>query len=83
MSGAAAKQAYTREEARRLVGISERQLAGWERQKLVPPSVQYGFRQLLALQTLVKLRKNRVAPAQIRRALLALRTKTSRTSKIH
>lgn len=75
MSGAAAKQAYSREEARRLVGITERQLAGWERQKLVQPTVQYGFRQLLALQTLVKLRKNRVAPAQIRRALLALRSK--------
>ncbi len=75
MSGAAAKQAYSREEARRLVGITERQLAGWEEQKLVQPSAQYGFRELLALQTLVKLRKNRVAPAQIRRALHALRTK--------
>jgi tetratricopeptide (TPR) repeat protein len=70
---AAAKQAYTREEARRVLGISERQLKSWEQQKLVAPSSQYGFRELLALRTLVKLRQDRVAPAQIKRALNALR----------
>ncbi|HLH37976.1 MAG TPA: tetratricopeptide repeat protein [Bryobacteraceae bacterium] len=75
MSSAAAKQAYSREETRRLVGISERQLASWERQKLLEPAAQYGFRELLALQTLVRLRKNRVASSQIRLALDALRKK--------
>jgi len=75
VSGAAAKQAYSREETRRLVGVSERQLASWERQKLVKPTARYGFRELLALQTLVKLRSHRVAPLQIRRALAALREK--------
>ncbi len=73
MSGAALKQAYSREEALRLAGISERQLSSWERQKLLEPAAQYGFRELLALQTLVKLRRSRVAPAQIRAALDALR----------
>ena len=75
MSGAAAKQAYSREETRRLAGITERQLVSWERQKLVKPSAQYGFRELVALQTLVKLRRNRVAPLRIRLALAALRQK--------
>ncbi len=75
MSGTAAKQAYSREETRRLVGVSERQLASWERQKLVKPTARYGFRELLALQTLMKLRRHRVPPLQIRRALAALREK--------
>jgi tetratricopeptide (TPR) repeat protein len=70
-----AKQAYSREETRRLAGISERQLSSWERQKLVEPVEQYGFRELLALQTLVRLRRNRVPPRQIRAALEALRKK--------
>ena len=75
MAAAASKQAYSRDEARRVLGITERQLKSWEQQKLVTATAHYGFRQLLALQTLVKLRKDRVAPAQIRRALAALRTK--------
>ena len=67
------KQAYSRDEARRLLGVSERQLKSWERQKLVPPVSSYGFRELLALRTLMKLRDSRVAPAQVHRALAALR----------
>jgi len=80
VSGAAAKQAYSREQMRRLAGISERQLASWERQKLFGPAVHYGFRELVALQTLVRLRRTRVAPAQIRRALAALRQKLRHVS---
>jgi tetratricopeptide (TPR) repeat protein len=72
---AAAKQAYSREDVRRVVGISERQLKSWERQKLVEPTSEYGFRELLALRTLVKLRRDRVPPIQLRRALAALREK--------
>ena len=72
MTGAAAKQAYSRAEARRLLKITERQLASWERQKLVPASETYGFTELLALRTLLKLRAGRVASPQIRRALTAL-----------
>jgi tetratricopeptide (TPR) repeat protein len=72
---AAAKLAYSREQARRLLNLTERQLKSWERQKLVSPSAQYGFRELLALRTLLKLRASRVPAAQIRRALHALSTK--------
>ncbi|HEY2843688.1 MAG TPA: tetratricopeptide repeat protein [Bryobacteraceae bacterium] len=72
MTSAAAKQAYSRAGARRLLKITERQLQSWERQKLVAVSESYGFKELLALKTLVKLRVGRVAPLQIRRALIAL-----------
>lgn len=64
---------YRRGEARRLLGLSERRLKSWEDQKLVAPSEQYGFRELLALRTLMKLRHDRVPVSQIRRALEALR----------
>jgi tetratricopeptide (TPR) repeat protein len=63
---------YTRGEARRLLGLSERRLKSWEQQKLVASSEKYGFRELLALRTLVKLRGDRVPVSQIRRILQAL-----------
>ncbi len=72
MTGTAAKQAYSRAETRRLLKITERQLQSWERQKLVAPSETYGFKELLALRTLIKLRSSRVPPLTLRRALQAL-----------
>jgi len=75
VAAAAASQAYSRKEVRRLLGVTERQLLSWEQQKLVSETAHYGFRELLALRTLLKLRSNRVPPAQIRNALEALRTK--------
>ena len=75
MTAAAAKQAYSRAETRRLLKITERQLKSWEHQKLLPASETYGFKELLALRTLLKLRAGRVPSAQIKRALTALREK--------
>lgn len=75
MTAAAAKQAYSRAETRRLLKISERQLKSWEQQKLLPATESYGFKELLALKTLVNLRASRVASPQIKRALTALREK--------
>ncbi|HEV8416086.1 MAG TPA: tetratricopeptide repeat protein [Bryobacteraceae bacterium] len=75
MTAAAAKQAYSRAETRRLLKITERQLKSWEHQKLLPASEIYGFRELLALRTILKLRASRLASPQIRRALTALREK--------
>jgi len=69
------QQSYSREEARRVLGISERQLRGWERQELVPHLEQFGFADLIALRSLQKLRADRVAPARIRSAVRALRQK--------
>jgi tetratricopeptide (TPR) repeat protein len=75
VAGFAPKQAYSREETRRLLNISERQLKSWEQQKLVSACEAYGFRELVALRTLERLRRARVAPLQIRRALAALAEK--------
>jgi tetratricopeptide (TPR) repeat protein len=75
VAASAPRQAYSREETRRLLSVSERQLRSWEQQKLVPTCDSYGFRELVALRTLERLRRARVAPAQIRRALAALAKK--------
>jgi tetratricopeptide (TPR) repeat protein len=72
VTAVATKQAYSRAETRRLLKITERQLKSWERQKLLPASETYGFRELLALRTILKLRASRVASSQIQRALTAL-----------
>jgi tetratricopeptide (TPR) repeat protein len=70
-------QAFSRQEARRLLRISEKQLKRWEQQKLVAPTATYGFPELLALRTLIRLRQNRVPPMRIRRAIQALTEKLS------
>ena len=75
MSELAPKNVYTREEALRLLSISERQLRGWERLDLVRPLSQFAFSDLIALRTLIKLREDRVPSATIRLALSALRKK--------
>jgi DNA-binding transcriptional MerR regulator len=64
---------FSRVELRRLLAVSERQLKSWEKQKLIAAATVYGFRELIALRTLVRLRQDRVPPMQIRRALAALR----------
>jgi tetratricopeptide (TPR) repeat protein len=68
-------QAYSRQEALRLAGVTERQLRSWERQKLIAAGAHYGFGELLALRMLTQLRKKGVAPAQMRRALHAVALK--------
>ncbi len=70
-------QAYSREETRRLLQIPERQLKSWEKQKLIPPALRYGFRELIALRSLLKLREAKVPAAQIRRAVAAISEKLS------
>ena len=80
MAGVAAKQAFSREAARRQVDISERQLQSWEKQKLLVPASEYGFTELLALRTLAKLKHSRRPAKQIRDALAALRRKLSGVS---
>jgi tetratricopeptide (TPR) repeat protein len=69
----ATKQAYSREEVRRLLDVSERQLRSWEQQKFLLPTETFDFSGLLALRTLVGLRANKIPTAQIRTALAALR----------
>jgi Tfp pilus assembly protein PilF len=73
VSGFSAKEVFSRDEACRYLHISERQLASWERQQLIPASQQLRFPDLLALKTLAQLRRSRVAPATIKKAVVALR----------
>jgi tetratricopeptide (TPR) repeat protein len=69
----APKEGYSREAIRRLLDISERLIRSWEKQSFVARVESYTFSDLLALRTLVGLRKNKIPAAQIRRALAALR----------
>ena len=73
MAGFDSKQAYSRGEVRRVLDISERQLKVWEAQNLIERRESFGFTDLLALRSLIKLRKNKVPTARIRQALGALR----------
>jgi tetratricopeptide (TPR) repeat protein len=72
MAAPEAKQTYSRAEIRRLLKLSEAQLRRWEGLKLIAPAGQYGFKDLLALRAILKLRRARRPAAQIRRAIEAL-----------
>lgn len=67
------KAAYSREEVRRLLEVTETQLRGWERQSLIAAAQTFSLPDLIALRTLVKLRRDRIPVATIRAALSALR----------
>jgi tetratricopeptide (TPR) repeat protein len=71
----ATKQAYSREDVCRLLGVSARQLKSWERQDLVSSRGSFKFSDILALRTLIGLRDNKIPSAQIRKAIHALRTR--------
>ena len=71
----APKEAYSRADVRRQFGISERQLKSWERQQLLSAADTYSFSDLIAIQTILKLRENRIQPRTIWRALESLREK--------
>jgi tetratricopeptide (TPR) repeat protein len=69
----APKAIYSREEVRRLLAITERQLRGWEEHSLIRRSETFGFSDLIALRALVKLKQSKIPPAKIRAALSAVR----------
>jgi len=60
---------------RRKFGITERQLKSWEREGLLRAAEYYSFSDLIAIQTLIKLRENRIRSRQIGQALASLRQK--------
>ena len=70
-----AQEDYSRAEIRRRFGVTERQLRSWERQKLIDAAESYSFSDLIALQTIVKLREQRIPVRRIGQAIEALRTK--------
>jgi len=69
------KEEFSRADVRRKFGLSERQLKSWERQRLIPEAAAYSFSDLLAVQTLIKLRESKIKPREIARALDSLREK--------
>jgi tetratricopeptide (TPR) repeat protein len=69
----ATQQAYSREDVRRQLGVSKRQLESWEKQNLLPSGGSFTFSDILALRTLVGLRKSNVSAVQIRKAIQAMR----------
>jgi tetratricopeptide (TPR) repeat protein len=71
----APKEEYSRADVRRKFRLSERQLRSWEKQDLIASAESYSFSDLIALQTLIKLRENRIQAPQIGRAMVSLRRK--------
>ncbi len=60
-----------------MLGISDQQLRGWQRQGLVPAAEAFTFSDMIAIRTLQKLRDNGVPSRQIGRAMASLRRKLS------
>jgi tetratricopeptide (TPR) repeat protein len=71
----APKEEYSRADVRRKFGVTERQLKSWERQDFIPAATTYAFSDLIAIQTLLKLRENNIQAREIGRALASLRQK--------
>lgn len=60
-----------------MLGVTEQQLRGWQRQGLIPPADSFTFSDIIALRTLQKLRENGVPSRRIGRALASLKQKLS------
>jgi tetratricopeptide (TPR) repeat protein len=71
----APQEEYSRAEIRRQFGVTERQLRSWEQQQLIAPGDRYSFSDLIALQTIVKLREQNIPVRQIGKAIESLRSK--------
>jgi tetratricopeptide (TPR) repeat protein len=71
----APQEEYSRAEIRRQFGITERQLRSWEQRQLIAAAESYTFSDLIALQTIVKLREQRIPVQRIGQAIQSLRSK--------
>jgi tetratricopeptide (TPR) repeat protein len=69
------KQEYSREDVRRMLGVSEQQLRSWERQEFVRGAGVFSFKDLIALRTLIKLRESRISAQKIGLAVASLKRK--------
>ena len=63
---------YLRAEVIRILRISPRQLAGWERAGLIAAAESYSFYDLLQIKKLSELRASKVRPAKIRASVDAM-----------
>jgi tetratricopeptide (TPR) repeat protein len=64
---------YSRQDVLRILQISSRQLAGWEKAELIPVQQTYTFQDLGQLRTLRALREDDVSAAAIRHSISAMR----------
>lgn len=71
------QEEYSRADIRRQFGITERQLRNWEQRHLIAVAEKYTFSDLIALQTIVKLREQRIPVRRIGQAVASLRHKLS------
>ena len=69
----AADSGYSRSQVRRILKIRENRLRSWERHGLCEERGEFGFSDLVALRTLLKLRQDRIPPRRIKDSLSALR----------
>lgn len=63
------KLEYTRPEALRMFGVTERQLRSWEDRGLIVPAQTYGFQQLRVLRKLSEFKQQKLSTQRIERAL--------------
>src|SRR5207302_904507 len=68
---------YLRDEVIRMLHISPRQLAGWERAGLIAVAESYSFYDLLQIKKLSELRAKKVRPAKIRASIDAMQRQVS------
>ena len=65
---------FSRADVLRILGVSEKQLAQWERLELVaslePNKTQYDFRDLINVKTAKQLMEKGVSPVRLRRSPL-------------
>jgi len=73
--GSEPNESYSRDQVSRAFKLSHRQLSSWAKQGLLPASETYGFSDLVALRTLLRLRELRVPAARIRQVVLSLRAR--------
>jgi tetratricopeptide (TPR) repeat protein len=64
---------YSRHDVLRILQISSRQLAGWEKAELIPVQQTYTFQDLGQLRTLRSLREDDVPAAAIRHSIVAMK----------
>jgi tetratricopeptide (TPR) repeat protein len=64
---------YSRQDVLRILQISSRQLAGWEKAELIPVQQTYSFQDLGQLRTLRALREDEVPAAAIRHSISAMK----------
>ena len=69
------QEEYSRADIRRQFGVTERQLRTWEQRQLIAAAETYTFSDLIALQTIVKLREQRIPVRRIGQAIQSLRSK--------